>query len=199
MPFCLPQCGRPPARCAFGTQASAGCTATSGGGGREWSKTRLGFAVFEGLRAWMVQKASGFDGFGRIRADSVRLRRILDHMPAKPLFPPETQTHFGPPNRWSTRPQDRQAAGPREARHPRINGRPAICGTPAPKNTKILVSRRRYHPRRGQGRACSRGSLLRMGAAPAARALEQFLKHTDTGVDAFCNRRGVAGRRGGRR
>ena len=70
---------------------------------------RLSLAVFDGLRAGVVQKASGFDGFGRIRADSVRLRRILDHMPAKPPFPPETQTHFGPPNRWGTGPLGHRA------------------------------------------------------------------------------------------
>ena len=61
-----------------------------------WSEMRLGFAVFGGLRAWVVRNASGFDGFGRIRVDSVGLRRFLDHMPAKPPFPPETQTLFGP-------------------------------------------------------------------------------------------------------
>ena len=70
---------------------------------------RLGFAVFGGLRAWVVRNASGFDGFGWIRMDSVRLRRILDHMPVKPPFPPETQTHFGPPNRWGTGPLGHRA------------------------------------------------------------------------------------------
>ena len=70
--------------------------------GRGWSKMRLSYAVFDGLRAGVVRNASGFDGFGRIRVDSVRLRRILDHMPAKPPFPPETQTHFGPPSARTT-------------------------------------------------------------------------------------------------
>ena len=119
----LPQCGRTPARCAFGAPAPAGSTANLGGSGpkrvwvslfsvgsaRGWSKTRLGFAVFGGLRAWVVRNASGFDGFGWIRVDSVRLRRILDHMPVKPPFPPETQTHFGPPNRWGTGPLEHRA------------------------------------------------------------------------------------------
>ena len=119
----LPQCGRTPARCAFGAPAPAGSTANLGGGGpkrvwvslfsvgsaRGWSEMRLGFAVFGGLRAWVVRNASGFDGFGRIRVDSVRLRRFLDHMPVKPPFPPETQTLFGPPNRWGTGPLGHRA------------------------------------------------------------------------------------------
>ena len=79
---------------------------------------RLSLAVFDGLRAGVVQKASGFDGFGRIRVDSVRLRRILDHTPAKPPFPPETQTHFGPPNRWGTRPLGHRASAGRGLRPP---------------------------------------------------------------------------------
>ena len=70
---------------------------------------RLSLAVFDGLRAGVVRNASGFDGFGRIRVDSVRLRRFLDHMPVKPPFPPETQTHFGPPNRWGTGPLGHRA------------------------------------------------------------------------------------------
>ena len=77
--------------------------------GRGWSKMRLSYAVFGGLRAGVVRNASGFDGFGWIRVDSVRLRRFLDHMPAKPPFPPETQTHFGPPNRWGTGPLGHRA------------------------------------------------------------------------------------------
>ena len=65
-----------------------------------------------------------------------------------------------------------------------------MCGTPAPKVTKPLISRRRYHPRRGRGRACSRGEPSYMGAAPVVRALALFLKHTDKGVGAgaFCGR-----------
>ena len=70
---------------------------------------RLSLAVFDGLRAGVVRNASGFDGFGWIRVDSVRLRRLLDHMPVKPPFPPETQTHFGPPNRWGTGPLGHRA------------------------------------------------------------------------------------------
>ena len=122
-PCCLPQCGRTPARCAFGAPAPAGSTANLGGSGpkrvwvslfsmgsaRGWSKMRLSLAVFDGLRAGVVRNASGFDGFGRIRVDSVRLRRFLDHMPVKPPFPPETQTHFGPPNRWGTGPLGHRA------------------------------------------------------------------------------------------
>ena len=119
----LPQCGRTPARCAFGAPAPAGSTANLSGGGpkrvwvslfsmgsaRGWSEMRLSLAVFDGLRAGVVRNASGFDGFGRIRGDSVRLRRFLDHMPVKPPFPPETQTHFGPPNRWGTGPLGHRA------------------------------------------------------------------------------------------
>ena len=70
---------------------------------------RLSLAVFDGLRAGVVRNASGFDGFGWIRVDSVRLRRFLDHMPVKPPFPPETQTLFGPPNRWGTGPLGHRA------------------------------------------------------------------------------------------
>ena len=125
---CLPQCGRTPARCAFSAPAPAGSTANLGGGdpkrvwvslfstgsARGWSKMRLSFAVFGGLRAGVVRNASGFDGFRWIRVDSVRLRRFLDHMPVKPPFPPETQTHFGPPNRWGTGPLGHRA-GPEGA------------------------------------------------------------------------------------
>ena len=172
--------GAGPARCGFGAPAPAGPRAP--------------------LRIWagVVRNASGFAGFGRIRVDSVRLRRILDHMPAKPLFPPETQTHFGPPNRWSARPQDRQTAGPREARHPRIDGSPAMCGTPRPKIRKpsflagdtILVTVEGVPV---AGGAFVHGSGTRgagLGAVLEARG------HRG-GVDASCGRRGAAGRRAG--
>ncbi|ERH33517.1 hypothetical protein HMPREF1550_00412 [Actinomyces sp. oral taxon 877 str. F0543] len=58
---------------------------------------RLSFAVLGGLRAGLVRNASEFDGFGRIWGNPGRLRRILDHMPSKPVSQPETQTDFGPP------------------------------------------------------------------------------------------------------
>ena len=123
-PRCLPQCGRTPARCAFSAPAPAGSTANLGGGdpkrvwvslfstgsARGWSKMRLSLAVFDGLGAGVVRNASGFDGFGWIRVDSVRLRRFLDHMPVKPPFPLETQTLFGPPNRWGTGPLGHRAS-----------------------------------------------------------------------------------------
>ena len=123
IPSCLPQCGKarhvaypnallPTPMRAHARPLRFRCPGSCGlhcESGREWSKTRLGFAVFDGLRAGVVRNASGFDGFGRIRVDSVRLRRILDHMPAKPPFPPETQTHFGPPNRWGTGPLGHRA------------------------------------------------------------------------------------------
>ena len=86
--------------------------------GRGWSKMRLSLAVFGGLRTGVVRNASGFDGFGRIRVDSVRLRRFLDHMPVKPPFPPETQTHFGPPDRWGTGPLGHRASTGRGLRPP---------------------------------------------------------------------------------
>ena len=70
---------------------------------------RLSYAVFDGLRAGVVQKASGVEGFGWRRVETVRLRSILDHMPAKPPLPPETQTLFGPPNRWGTGPLGHRA------------------------------------------------------------------------------------------
>ena len=63
-----------------------------------WSEMRLGFAVFGGLRAWVVRNASGFDGFGRIRVDSVGLRRFLDHSrPPPPGFAVEPEG-VGAPN-----------------------------------------------------------------------------------------------------
>ena len=108
MPCYLPQCGRTHAPCAFGALAPAGSHCESG---RGWSKMRLSLAVFDGLRAGVVRNASGFDGFGWIRVDSVRLRRFLDHMPAKPPLPPETQTLFGPPNRWGTGPLGHRGRG----------------------------------------------------------------------------------------
>ena len=80
---------------------------------------RLSLAVFDGLRAGVVRNASGFDGFRWIRVDSVRLRRFLDHMPVKPPFPPETQTLFGPPNRWGTGPLGHRASTGRGLRPPR--------------------------------------------------------------------------------
>ena len=59
---------------------------------------RLGFAAFGWLSRGLVQNASEFSGFGPIWADSGRLRRILEHVPAVPPFSPETQTHFGTPD-----------------------------------------------------------------------------------------------------
>ncbi len=76
-----------------------------------WSKMRLGFAVFGGPSTGVVQNTSQFDGFGRIQAISGRLRRILDQASGKTPDPPETQTHFGPPSRRTTKQPDHQAAG----------------------------------------------------------------------------------------
>ena len=121
--------------------------------GREWSEMRLSYAVFDGLRAGVVRNASGFDGFGWIRVDSVRLRRILDHMPAKPPLPPETQTRFGPPNRWGTGPLGHRAGTGRveaaaRGKHPHRAGTGGgveatpTCGRrppPAQAPTRLLV------------------------------------------------------------
>lgn len=45
----------------------------------EWSKMRLGFAASGRHCGGVIQNPSELDGFGRIRANSRRLRRILDH------------------------------------------------------------------------------------------------------------------------
>ena len=107
---------------------------------------RLGFAVFGGLRAGVVQNASEFDEFSRIRADPARLRRLLDHMPAKPPSPPETQTLFGPlghraagaPGRRprATEPLGHQAVGPQAAHTAAGSWESRVMRPPCPKNTK---------------------------------------------------------------
>ena len=80
---------------------------------------RLGFAASGRLRVGLVQNPSELDGFDRIRANSGRLRRFLDHTPDRPRFPPETQTHFGPlngpPSRGQRSPRG-QAVAPRSVR-----------------------------------------------------------------------------------
>ena len=77
---CLSRCC---ARCAVGLE------------GFRRSVLRLSFGAFEGLGARVFQKASEFGGFGRIRQEMGRLRRILEHSPVGPRFPAGTQTHFG--------------------------------------------------------------------------------------------------------
>ena len=98
MPSCLPQCGKArhvaypnallptPMRAharplRFRRPGSCGFHCESG---RGWSEMRLSLAVFDGLRAGVVRNASGFDGFGRIRVDSVRLRRFWTTCPSSP-------------------------------------------------------------------------------------------------------------------
>ena len=91
--------------------------------GAGWSKTRLGFAVFGGPSTGVVQNASQFDGFGRIQAISGRLRRILDQVSGKTPDPPETQTHFGPPSRWTIRLLGHQAVVPQGPLPTGLSGR----------------------------------------------------------------------------
>ena len=67
--------------------------------GRGRSKTRLSLAPSRRHGAGVVQNASQFRDLSRIRANSGRLRRILDHALDQPPFEPGTQTHFGPPDR----------------------------------------------------------------------------------------------------
>ena len=98
MPSCLPQYGKArhvaypnallptPMRAharplRFRRPGSCGFHCESG---RGWSEMRLSLAVFDGLRAGVVRNASGFDGFGRIRVDSVRLRRFWTTCPSSP-------------------------------------------------------------------------------------------------------------------
>ena len=60
---------------------------------------RLSLAPSRWHGAGAVQNPSEFRDLSRIRANSGRLRRILDHALDQPPFEPGTQTHFGPPDR----------------------------------------------------------------------------------------------------
>ena len=104
----LPQCGRTPARCAFGAPTPAGSTANPGGGGREWSKKRLSFGRERGLGGHVVQKASESHRIHPNPAKTIKPRRISDHPRAKPAENSETQTHFGPPDHQTTRRLDHE-------------------------------------------------------------------------------------------
>ncbi|EFW10357.1 hypothetical protein HMPREF9005_0662 [Actinomyces sp. oral taxon 178 str. F0338] len=112
---------------------------------------RLSFVVLGGLRAGLVRNASEFDGFGRIWVNPGRLRRILDHMPPKPVSQPETQTDFGPPAH--SRHRATRATGPPTTGPPRDWGSISahhhrISRSPAP----ALPPRTTSHPHTSRAR-----------------------------------------------